>query len=153
MDASTLQFLKELDTTTVPHLSLEATRTMARVTDVYDGDTLTLAMQVFGKVYKVSGRLIGVDTCERHDEDEAKRARAERARDRLLELIGADATKCSSRAKAQEFFKNVPVLVYVECGKFDKYGRVLVSLKRKQEDARTISEVLLEEGHAVKFMC
>lgn len=62
----------------------------ASVVSVYDGDTITVDAKPWpGMTMRVSVRLLGIDTPEIRGECPEETALAKRARDRLVQLIGA----------------------------------------------------------------
>lgn len=115
--------------------SLEGyTTTDAVVTSVYDGDTFTAGFPLpqcpGGERYLWSCRLLGVDTPEIRDAAEPVRKHAVRARERVRELLIDKAPR-------------------LHLGKFEKYGRVLVSVEL--EDGRDLARLLIAEGLACQY--
>ena len=97
----------------------------AHVIEVNDGDTVTLRMN--GNIYRT--RLIGIDAPEM-----GQRPWGRRAREHLRGII-----------------KEAGWMVYVETDvvKHDKYDRLLVYLRTKQD--AIINERILLDGHAILF--
>ena len=58
------EIFKKYDNNTTPHFSLNGQKLWGRVVSLYDGDTLTIALNVFDGIYKLSVRMNGIDTCE-----------------------------------------------------------------------------------------
>ena len=58
------EIFKKYDNNTTPHFSLNGQKLWGRVVSLYDGDTLTIALNVFDAIYKFSVRMNGIDTCE-----------------------------------------------------------------------------------------
>jgi len=136
-----------------PMFSLAGMNTWARVTGVYDGDTLTLAIPIFGCVYRFSSRINGIDTAEIKSKLHENKLHAVRARNRLLQLIGISVGIDDEFKK-----KNIdamllaqPCMIWVECGENDKYGRLLCSLYKDPMKAVSFSEVLLREQFAYAY--
>lgn len=98
-----------------PWLSLENVECMAKVLDVCDGDTLTLAIPFESKLYQKKCRLLGLDTAEIRTKNLKEKEIGLAAKDFVTRLI-----------------LNKKVLV--NCGKDDKYGRLLVKLFVSEED-------------------
>jgi len=108
-------------------------------TNVYDGDTLSLVFIHEGKPVKYRCRTLGYDSPEmkpslanpnRHNEIELAKA----AKERFHTLLSAHPTKT----------------VFAKCGKFDKYGRLLVELWN-DIDTESINEIMVKEGHGKPY--
>jgi len=137
--------------------SLEGECTYARVTSVHDGDTMTCVIPFRDEFFKFSIRLDGIDTCEITSETPLNRELATRARNRLIGLVtGGKSTLLDQHAFDQrknvcKFFDKDVYLVWIECGDFDKYGRVLVNAKLHPDDTRSLSDILISEHLAYKY--
>jgi len=84
----------------------------ATILRVIDGDTFVADAHVWpGETVEVSVRIRGIDAPEIHSRCIAERAAAERARDRLIQLLGGDSVLISN----------------IGGGKY--YGRVLADVK------------------------
>lgn len=142
-----------------PPLSLNGVNTWARVVSVYDADTMTVVVPVFGNVFKVSIRLQGIDTCEIKSKVKENKIRAVRARNRVLQYIGAlpsDEVSLDStltRSQIQILLGSKVFLVWLECDKMDKYGRVLANVYGSPGANQTacFSERLVEEKFAYRY--
>lgn len=98
----------------------------ARVVNVHDGDTITVIMSLKGEVYKVNVRIFGIDTPELYGID---RDAALRARDAVIEWCTQSYVPCLSTAKQViDHLDQSVTLVYLQCQKMDKYGRVLANV-------------------------
>ncbi|NDC95053.1 hypothetical protein EBZ38_10120 [bacterium] len=97
-----------------PCLSVQLDNAVARLVDVYDGDTITVVLKVFGGYYKFPVRLFGIDTCEIKSKSPWNHEMAIKARDTLVKLATNDS----------DLEKNV-VLVRLTTTGTDKYGRLL----------------------------
>lgn len=93
---------------------------------VYDGDTVKCIFPFGGKEYKWNCRLEGIDTPEIRSKDPTEKVIALEARDFLREQILGKEVK-------------------IVCGDFDKYGRLLTTIKLGWTN---INELMLNEGHA-----
>lgn len=119
--------------------SLEGHEVWAEVVAVYDGDTITsvfpLPMNPDGPKYKWKCRLLGVNTKEIRGTTGEEKRLAIAARDWL---------------RAQVLDSSVKLKV----GKFDKYGRVLVTVFKPLESGEflNINQELIKEGHAEAYM-
>ena len=97
-----------------------------KVTSVYDGDTVHIVFPVFNDLYRWNCRISGVDTPEIRTKNQNEKVKALEARDALRTLI-------------------LGKIVKVKCGKFDKYGRLLVFIEYNDID---ISTWLINCGYA-----
>lgn len=104
----------------------------ARVVRVYDGDTLTLSVDLgFRVAIQITGRLDGIDTPEVRG---PSRAEGLRARDWMRgELAAATDVRIATRAPSGR--------------QTGKYGRWLITV---WADGVNLNERLVEVGHAVR---
>lgn len=105
---------------------------MVKVVKVYDGDICTLVFYYHKKRYKFKIRLDHIDTPELKSENEIEVKIANKARDRLIELIDNK-------------------LVYVECFGNDKYGRMLANIYSNKKMNKSFNDTLISEGLAVYY--
>lgn len=115
--------------------SLEGLATLARVVDVYDGDSIKLILPVFDRFFVFNARLGGIDTPEMKSKDLQERGAATAARDRLIAelmvsqpLDTASQLPCANKKQIKSMFERFPCIIHVTCNKFDKYGRLLVDI-------------------------
>lgn len=136
--------------------SLEGRMFYAKVVDVHDGDTCRVVFVLRGELTQFVARMAGYDSPELRPplakpNREAEIAAAKAARDALQELATA--------RKA----------VYIRCGKFDKYGRLLVRMYRTAKagagpgagqhvngyqtppNTDCINELMVQMGHGVPY--
>lgn len=142
-----------------PEFSLLGTAGWARVVHCHDGDSPTIILPVFGQMFKFVTRLYGIDTCEIASNAAANRDIAVRGRNRLIDLItnGVFSEKLKlepnavlSRKEIQAIFAKEPYVVWVECLKMDKYGRVLVKM-RSNPTQTLFADTLIEEKLAYVY--
>ena len=88
-----------------PLFSLEGQTMIAKVVKVYDADTIHIVLPLFNKLMKFKTRFIGIDSAEIRSKNPDEKIHAKKARDILKSKIHDK-------------------LVRVECGEFDKYGRL-----------------------------
>lgn len=159
MSNETLQKLEETfknyDNNTTPHFSLNGQKLWGRVISLYDGDTLTIALNVFTGVYKFSVRMNGIDTCEMKSKNEKNKELAKSARSCLLSLItGKDISETSTwndRRKINNILNKGMYFVWVECLDFDKYGRLLANIYSYENSIECFSQVLIKEKLAYEY--
>lgn len=128
-----------------PAFSLASTeRKPCRVVNVYDGDTIT----VVGKLcdndtfYKYQVRLEGIDTPEIRE----KQPLAKEARDELVSILTG-----SRQETPKAYLQDNPCIVWIKCGDFDKYGRLLGTIYVNKEDIMSVQDMLITRGFAVKY--
>ncbi len=109
----------------------------ADVLEVYDGDTLTVTIDLgFSLTIKTKVRLMGIDTAEMKSEDEAVKKLAIASRDFI---------------RSQALDKKV----LLKSHKPDKYGRALADIwtldDQWQPAPKSLSEMMIEQGFAKAY--
>lgn len=130
-------------TNDVPLFSLEGWVVPCKVVNVYDGDTCKIVLELDGRLAKFNCRMAGYDTPEmRPPRDKPDRdkeiAAAKAAKARLIELVMSGGEEGDQ-------------LVTVECGEFDKYGRLLTTLYVNAGDTKSVNQMLVDEGHGYEY--
>lgn len=117
----------------IQFFSFDGYKTKAKVVYIYDGDSvhIVLPLKETKQLVKIKTRLYGIDTPELRNHEQ--KAQAIQSKNRLIELLNET--------------QNV---VHVECGQFDKYGRVLVTLFSEKYE-RSLNQILIDEGHAYEY--
>jgi endonuclease YncB( thermonuclease family) len=129
----------------VPFFTLSGIRAVARLVDVYDGDTVTCIFPILkDNYYKFNLRLKGIDTAELKNSDLIAKKKALEARHFILSSCcdTYNLKQDCSRHDIQNYLKDNNVFVWVECFDFDKYGRVLANVY-KEPDSMSLSDLLL----------
>ena len=116
---------------TVKEFGFDGETKEAKVVSVYDGDTCKVVFPVLRKLYKFNCRIKGVDTPEIRTRDLAEKEFGKKVRDELRKKI-------------------LNKVVTIQCGEFDKYGRLLIDLKCKN-DTETISDWLVNNNYAFAY--
>lgn len=154
-----LEELKKSDNS-VNAFSFDGQELHCKVVDVYDADTIKINMILDGNIVKFTCRLIGIDTPEmkpRKNKENRKEEirKAKDARNYLLELITGiefDNTKKYMRKQINQILKDNHKLVKIKCGKFDKYGRLLVEVfDIKSQSGGSFNQNLIDKGHAYAY--
>ena len=111
----------------------------ARVIKVIDGDTVDVDIDLgFGVWLKDERvRIMGIDTPESRTRDKIEKKFGLAAKARLKELLGATPILKTQVGKGGEDMKG-------------KFGRILGDFLT--EDGKKCGELLVKEGHAVKYM-
>ena len=134
-----------------PYFSLEKTHCFARVVDVYDGDTVKLIMPLPQSnppmFFKFNCRLTGIDTSEMKSKQAENKERAVAARNLLITLCNKQVEPpigtMVNKKSIKKFFNDNVCLVFVHCGAFDKYGRLLVDLYADPDSPNSFTDVLI----------
>lgn len=100
-----------------------------KIVNVYDGDTVKIVMKMFGKFYRFNCRIEGVDTPELRTRNKKEKEMGIMVRDKLRTKI-------------------LDKMVKVKCGKFDKYGRLLVDIII---DNTSITKWLIDNNYAFSY--
>ena len=119
------------DINDAPEFSLEGQELKAKVVSVYDGDTVKCVFPLHDKLYKWNCRLTGVDTPELRTRNKNEKKFGFEVRDYLREKI-------------------LNKLVKIECGEFDKYGRLLIKIKCEDEDC-SVNDWLINNEYAFSY--
>jgi len=155
---SKLDKLRGLTDNDIGEFSLAGRKTVGKIVDIYDADTCKIIFGLDNVIVKFNCRLSGIDTPElkpprsNPDRDIEKKA-AQKARNRLIQLstdcdCGLE-TKLSRKYKKSLLSKNEK-LINVNCGDFDKYGRLLVEISDINAD-NSYNDILVEEKYANKY--
>jgi endonuclease YncB( thermonuclease family) len=134
----TLRQLINSDLSNTPDVTYDFT--LAKVLDVYDGDTVTIAAHFNGSIYKFRARLYGIDCAEirgKSRTDEQKEL-AEKAKELAVRYL-------------KDKIVNIKVLngTVINGKKItEKYGRLLVQIYVGDID---FAHMLLERGLAVSY--
>lgn len=102
----------------------------AKVLDVYDGDTITVALPLNKTFYKVKCRLMGINTPEIRTKDPVEKKAGYEAKEWLCSAV-------------------LNELVVLKCGKWDKYGRLLCTVIKNSGEV--INQSMISNGLAVKY--
>ena len=122
-----------------PLFSLEGKFVQCKVVNVYDGDTCKVVFPLNGEIYRWNVRLTGYDT------PEMRPPRSQENRDE--EIQAAIAAKNFLKSKVM----NNEQLVYIKCGEFDKYGRLLGTLYVEETDEVSVNDLMIQNGHGYAY--
>ena len=110
----------------VKDLSVEA-----KIIEVYDGDTVKAIFPLNGILYKWNCRLTDIETPEIRTKSKIEKAYGYKVRDFLKEKI-------------------LNKVVTLQCGKLDKYGRLLVSIYYDNE-SNSVNQWLINNNYAFEY--
>lgn len=100
----------------------------ARLCDIIDGDSIILEIELFEcHKYKFRCRIKHIDVPSLKCEHPCLRRKSKAAIKFMLSFLDIKLKK-SNRTSIQKHLSENNVVVKVECGHFDKYGRVLINL-------------------------
>ena len=119
----------------IPWLSLNNITCQCRVIDVYDADTVTLILPFENKLFKKKCRLLGIDSAEIRTKNLKEKEYALLSKKKLHELI-------------------YDKIIWVKCGDWDKYGRLLGTLYLNKDDLdkdNSINNMLIKEHYAYAY--
>ena len=125
---------------------------VAKIVDIYDADTVTVALKLEGKVIRMPVRIKGLDTPEIRPKKTnshrllEKRA-AKRSRDAVVAMCtGVPVRGGQTRRSIRAILGACEKLERLEPYGFDKYGRILGDIRL--EDGISLRDRLLSEGWA-----
>ena len=129
--------LYECSQKNTPYFSLEGREFVCKCVKVYDGDTITVALEPFDSCgfYKFRTRLSGIDTPEIKTKNADEKSQGILARDFLRGLI-------------------LGKIIKIKCGEFDKYGRLLADLYEMTDGVaakNSINDQLIEKKYAYAY--
>jgi endonuclease YncB( thermonuclease family) len=135
----TMEELDKLDTDNISFFNLDNEMHLAKVIKCYDGDTIHCIFKHDSRYQKFSVRMNGYDTAEMRpsrklpeDVRMEEKRKAKLAKKRLQELI---------------LNKNI----YLECLKFDKYGRLLANVRINKDDPESVNDLMIREGYGKEY--
>jgi endonuclease YncB( thermonuclease family) len=126
--------LKPVLPANVDYFSFKGKTFYAKFCNVYDGDTFTAVFKYNGEIIKYRCRCDNYDSSEMRQplnakDRDKKKEMARNARERLVDLLS----------------KHESQLIKIECGDFDKYGRILV-IVYNMVDEDSINTIMVREG-------
>ncbi len=135
-------------TNELPLFSFEGCVCKAKIVSVYDGDTFKCAIYHKKEIIKINCRTLGYDSHEMkprlnipNREEHIKKAKE--AREKFIELTTT---------------KNG--LIYIDCKKYDKYGRVLVEVytnkhsyihSQNKSIKNSVNNIMIRDGYGVPY--
>jgi len=122
--------------------SLNGSSVIAKIIDVYDGDSITVIFKLFGNYYKWKCRIMHIDTPEikqkikPRNEEETIKFEKEKKRAIIIRDIMRD--------------KLLNKIVILHCFQFEKYGRLLVEFNIPETNIK-IHNWLIENNYAKPY--
>lgn len=121
----------------IPMFSLEGEMKLCKVVDIYDGDTCKVVFILKDKLYRWNVRMNG------YDSPEMRVSKSNPRRDIIKENAVLARDYLSSLVKNQ--------LVYIKCGEFDKYGRLLGTLYINKNDDVSVNDIMIKNGYGYTY--
>jgi endonuclease YncB( thermonuclease family) len=125
----------------IPEFSLDGLIKKCKVVSIYDGDTIKVVFKHFNTLNKWTIRMTGYDSPE--------------IRPRLN--IENRTEKIENAKKSRDYLKNLIMnenqLVYLKCGKFDKYGRLLgyIYLNDPTFTQTSVNDIMIENNMGYRY--
>ncbi len=124
--------LTDLNCTDIKRFSFKGIDTPARVSSIYDPDTITIVFPMLGKFIKLKVRLSGIDAPELKSKIKAESDVCKKGIEQMNKLIGDK-------------------VIRVQLDDFDKYGRVLARVYTLDENPICINDYLIEYQYVRKY--
>jgi endonuclease YncB( thermonuclease family) len=141
--------------TDIVKFTLSGTKCWARVTSIYDADTITVIMPVRSVFYKFNIRISGIDACEIRSKNQSAKELAYRARNRLYELITFQpwtSELYASRSHMDAALLSGTYLVWLDCSGEDKFNRLLAMVWSSIDvGSFDVGTCLINEGLAYAY--
>ena len=110
---------------------------LAKVVKCYDGDTVHCIFKHDNEYQKFIIRMKGYDSCE------MKPKKGVPDRDKIIESAK------SAKKKLEDLV--LGKCVYLYCDKFDKYGRILGTIKLSESDIISVNDIMIRDGYGVPY--
>lgn len=142
----------------IPEFTLAGKRFPAKVVSCYDGDTFHAVIPFREHEFlKFQCRMLGYDSPEMKPlksaaDRDVEKAQALRAKHALLSQLCDGMPAMTGTLTDKELnacLKSNKKVITLECGEFDKYGRVLV--KVINTDGSSVNDWMIGAGHGVKY--
>jgi endonuclease YncB( thermonuclease family) len=144
-----------------PMFSLNGVNCWGRLVGVHDGDSITVVMNEVTcndrSFFKYNLRLNGINAPELRSSDPVVRLAAVRSRNRLLEILTAGDVRVADGATGTQIDAALNdagkvYTVWVKCLENEKYGRTLAEVYAQQGRDVSANTMMLQEGHAVRYL-
>lgn len=123
---------KILDSQNPNWLSLNGEYLKCKVIDIYDADTITIIIPFHNTPYKVKCRLTGIDSAE-------------------IRTKNQDEKKIAIEGKKWLINKILDKKIWIDCGDWDKYGRLLGKLFLEKNSLNSINDEIVQNGYAYEY--
>jgi endonuclease YncB( thermonuclease family) len=134
--------LQNINIESLELFSLKGKTFLAKIIDVYDGDTITVAFKEFGKYSIFKCRIMHIDTPEIKKrvkpKNEEERIKFENEKKRAIIIRDIMREKLLNQ------------IIHINCDKFDLYGRLLVEFNIPETNIK-IHTWLIENNYAKPY--
>lgn len=139
---------------TATRFSLNGQVSLGVVVDCYDGDTCTIVMMYHRTATSFRCRLLGIDTPELADPSTKQQALL--ARNALISMVTTQVftDMSTNREAVRKHLDTYKKLMRIDCGDWDKYGRLLVQIfpNDPSSDIKfSCNQMLLDGGYAKAY--
>lgn len=132
-----------------PEFSFKGREFLAKVLDVYDGDTITITVKVDDQYYRMNCRLNGLDTPELKSHDEMEKIAGKMARKHLINMITKGNISLEiTRDEIRKICADSNSILLIKCFDFDKYGRLLVEI---HDSTGCLNDKMIDDGFAGRY--
>ncbi len=122
-----------------PKFTLEGEIRLCKVVDIYDGDTCRVVFNHNNHINKWNIRMTGYDT------PEMRPSKSLPNRDEIK------AKAIESKMYLKSLIMNENQLVYLKCGTFDKYGRLLGEMYINKEDTVSVNQQMIDNKYGYEY--
>jgi len=160
-----LIIMENLNDFNTPYFSFDGLKCISRVVDITDGDTIKAIINFKDNYYKIVIRLFNIDTCETKSKIAENKNLGIEAKKRVYNIITGKTIEGYDNTNIKKIIKNELnsncYYIYVKCYDFDKYGRVLADIYKKNDNkdnndgindnCESISNILINEKLAYVY--
>lgn len=134
----------------VPRFDFDGQKFWVRLHSIHDGDTVGVVTEIDSKLYRMTTRLIGLDTPEIRTKDLNEKKLAIAARNRVANWALPEHFQVNgvyTEKEIKQLLAQNPVLLWMKCGETEKYGRITSELFADSSENSCINSILLKEGY------
>lgn len=138
----------------IPKFNFAGQSFYSRLYECYDGDSIKILIEMSGKWYHISCRLLGIDTPELNTKNAVEKAKAIRAKRCVLDwaLPGKFASDVfPTKKELKTALANECVIIFVKCHEQEKFGRTLIEVYKNENDKVSLNQILKDEGFACAY--
>ena len=122
-----------------PKFTLDGEIKLCKVVDIYDGDTCRVVFNHNNHINKWNIRMTGYDT------PEMRPSKSLPNRDKIK------AKAVESKMYLKSLIMKENQFVYLKCGTFDKYGRLLGEMYINKEDTVSVNQQMIDNKYGYEY--